>query len=246
VRPRVGSSPAARRRSAAGRAGRFAGVAVVALVAGCTEEQVQLPPEPTPTAVIAPPATETAAAFPQTCSELVDPARFTQIVAAPVGGETTRVYAGPLPSAGRTQRLTCAYGVPGGSEAGEPGAAATPAPAAVSLTLNEYVDADTAAGRLDVTAEAAQSAGEQVVAAPLDEYPGYLLRGDAAVSAVVAADTRTAVATLRRGLVPEAAEPVVLEGLLAAMLGLPGPSPVPGPTPEDDVTDPWATGQPQP
>jgi hypothetical protein len=204
---------------------------VAALAACAAREPVTLPPEPTAAAPAAAP-TPSAFAFPETCDDLVAPAVLSEVVSAAFPGDATRVYAGPLRSAGRTQRLTCSYGVPEGD--GDQ-------PAAVALSLNEYVDAATAAQRQAVTVDAARTAGQQVTEAVLGGQPGHLLRDDATVSAVVAVDDRTIVATLRRGLVPEAAEPVVLDGLAAAMLRLPVPS-VPGGG-EPEATDPWGAAQ---
>ena len=195
-------------------------------------------PDPAPTATA--PATPTAApvvAFPDSCSDLVPTPEVVEVVAAPLPGGTTFVYADAQPDIKRTQRITCGYGVPEAAE-GQP--APTPADPAVEITLNEYEDAQAAAARVDVTLESAAAEGSQISTIPVGTLEGTVLRRPERATLVVRQDARTLVVTVRRGLVPAAAEDVVLTELAGRALGLPttGPATTGAATPGPTVTPP--------
>ncbi len=159
---------------------------------------------PTPQAVTLP-------EFPTDCTALVPTRRVRAIVAAPMPGDTTYVFADALPDIGRTARVTCGYGV---------GAGRGPGPA-VEITVNEYESEAAAQARIDVTLQAAGDAGNTVGELPVGPYEAWTISDRDAVSLVVDAGTRTMVVTLKRGIVERSAEPVVLERLGAEALGLP-------------------------
>lgn len=176
---------------------------------------------------------------PELCGDLATAGELAQILQVPMQGETVRVYNDEfLPDSGRTGRLTCSYGVPE-IPAGQT-APPTPPPVPLEIAVSGYTDAETAAGRIDSTVDGAQAAGAVVTAQAVAGHDGFLLSDAEDVSFVVADDVRTYVVTLRHGLVPAAAEPVVLVNLAAHLLGGgeatatpgetsgPGPGPAPG------------------
>jgi hypothetical protein len=204
---------------------RAVAAAVVVLVggSGCSPAQgdgVDLPlsapstgptfASPSPTST----ATPSGQDVPRTCEELVPTTDLLTVVAVPLQGEGSFVYAGPLPESGRTGRITCGYGAPRQPDGtvGEP---------AVEVTLNGYVDAGTARSRLDTTVAAARTQGQQIEAAELDGRAGFLFGDPAAVTYVGADGARTAVVTVRRGVVADSALRLVLLDLAALCLGLP-------------------------
>ncbi|HEU4491711.1 MAG TPA: hypothetical protein VFR74_12655 [Jiangellales bacterium] len=151
------------------------------------------------------------AVVPQSCDDVASVTRVVEVLGAPLEGSGSFVYAGPLPEAGRTARITCGYGVPEGED---------PVPA-VEITINGYVDAETARGRLDGSVESARSQGDATAAVELDGRPGFVLADAETVSYVVADGARTLVVSLRRGVVSRSAEQLVLLDLAALTLGLP-------------------------
>lgn len=154
------------------------------------------------------------ASVPESCGDLASVTQVVDVLGAPLEGSGTFVYAGPLPESGRTARITCGYGVEPGSE----GQAGTPS---VEITMNGYVDAETARGRLDGSVESARSQGDATAAVELDGRPGFVLADAEDVSYVVADGARTLVVTVRRGVVSTSAERLVLLDLAALALGLP-------------------------
>jgi hypothetical protein len=153
------------------------------------------------------------AVVPESCGELASVTRVVEVLGAPLEGSGSFVYAGPLPESGRTARITCGYGLPdtGGEDA-------IPA---VEITINGYVDVETARGRLDGSVESARSQGDATAGVELDGRPGFVLADAETVSYVVADGARTLVVTLRRGVVSRSAEQLVLLDLAALTLGLP-------------------------
>jgi hypothetical protein len=157
-------------------------------------------------------------AFPESCSDLVPTPTVVEVVGVPLPGQTTFVYADEQPDIQRLQRVTCGYGVPEADPAAAPDAPA-PEPA-VEITLNEYEDADAAADRVEVTLDAAAAEGSQIATTSVGDLEATVLRSATRSTLVVQQDALTAVVTMRRGLVPDAAEPLVLTELAARALGV--------------------------
>lgn len=226
-----------RRHRVPGRALRPAiGVAIaLALVSSATacsnQDDPEVPVVPTPSSSDpsgdgsgGSPSPSVAAAVPEECTDLVSAARLAQIVQVPITGDSRRVYNDDfLPDSGRTGRLTCSYGLPVVAPGATP--PPTPAPPAIEIAVSSYTDAEIAAGRIESTVEAAQAGGGQVSAQPVGGRDGFILADTEDITIVVADGVLTYVATMRRGFVPPAAEPVVLLGLASAMLGVPSPTP---------------------
>jgi hypothetical protein len=169
-------------------------------------------------------AATTSGGVPGQCSEVVPPTAILDAIGVPLDGTAAFVTAGPVPESGRTGRITCEYGIAPGPD-GQPAAK-------VRLSVNGYVDAATAVGRLDENIARAQGQGQQVRALALDGRPGYVLRDAVDVTYLVADADRTVVATMVIGLVPPEAEQVALTEIVSAMLGVqPGAPSTPTPTP---------------
>ncbi|WP_157574405.1 hypothetical protein [Jiangella muralis] len=171
---------------------------------------------------------------PELCSDLASAGEIAQILQVPMQGETVRVYNDEfLPDSGRTGRLTCSYGVPEVPEGTTP--PPTPPPVPLEIAVSGYTEADIAAGRIDSTVDGAQAAGTVVTAQTVAGRDGFLLTDVEDVSFVMADDIRTYVITLLHGVVPAAAEPVVLVNLAAHLLGA---SATGTPTPTGSATAP--------
>jgi hypothetical protein len=203
-------------------------VVTVLLAAGCSTAadpedpatELLFSPDPTaaPTEAASPtPQALTLPDFPTDCTELVPTRRVRTVVAAPMPGDTTYVFADALPDIGRTARVTCGYGV---------GAGRGPGPA-VEITVNDYESDEAAQARIEVTLDAAGDQGNRVQEQPVGPYDGWVISDSGAVSLVVDAGTRTLVITMKRGIVERSAEQVVLERLATEALGLPTETVVP-------------------
>lgn len=222
------------------RTGPAAAAALVLLVlAGCSASEPEVPVVPTPDASTGGDGTEAAGeptpsptsttGVPELCGDLAGAGEIAQILQVPVQGETVRVYNDEfLPDSGRTGRLTCSYGVAEVPEGQTP--PPTPAPVPLEIAVSGYTDAETAAGRIASTVDGAQAAAATVTAQTVDGRDGFLLSDPEDISFVMADDVRTYVITLRHGVVPPAAEPVVLVNLAAHLLGADAATPAPSQT----------------
>lgn len=223
------------------------------LLAGCSNDEPEVPVVPTsgePTdggdsteAGADPTASPTSTTgVPELCTDLASAGDIAQILQVPMQGETVRVYNDEfLPDSGRTGRLSCSYGVPEVVPGTTP--PPTPPPVPLEIAVSGYTDAETAAGRIDSTVDGAQAAAATVTAQPVAGRDGFLLSDATDVSFVVADDIRTYVITLQHGVVPPAAEPVVLVNLAAHLLGgdpaateSPGTTAPPGTTATPDAS----------
>jgi hypothetical protein len=156
-----------------------------------------------------------------------------EVVGVPLPGQTTFVYADEQPDIKRLQRVTCGYGVP---ETDPTAAPATPsAEPAVEITMNEYEDGAAARDRVDVTLDSAAAEGSQIATTAVGTLEASVLRSAERSTLVVRQDARTVVVTLRRGLVPDAAEQLVLTELAARALRVETST---SPTPTPTVTPP--------
>jgi len=197
------------------------------LVTGCSDEGGGIDPfadlpAATPSASMTAGATPTAATgVPEQCDDVISPSAVLDALGVALDGTSSFVTAGPVPSSGRTGRITCNFGV-------APGADGKPA-AKVALTINGYQDADTARSRLDTSISNAQSQGQQVQALDLQGRPGYVVRDPVDISYLLADGDRTVVVTMVLGLVPAEAEQIALTEIATAMVGaapiVPSPSP---------------------
>jgi hypothetical protein len=206
------------------------------LLASCTDQDEPEVPEvprgteqPTDgaeaTEAVDPTADPTDVDVPFECGDLLTAGRVVQIAQTSIEGETRRVYNDEfLESSGRTGRLTCQYGVPTADATASPTPSDEEQVPAVEIAVSSYIDSETAAGRIDATLG---STSRDVDPQTIGGNEGYLLTGDDDVTFIAAEGVRTYVISLRRGLVPEAAEVVVILELAAEMLDVPAPTPTP-------------------
>lgn len=228
-----------------------AAVPLLLLFGGCSNGEPDVPVAPTSGEPTEADSTEAGAeptaspssttGVPELCGDLAGAGDVAQILQVPMQGETVRVYNDEfLPDSGRTGRLTCSYGVPEVPEGQTP--PPTPAPVPLEIAVSGYTDAETAAGRIESTVDSAQAAAATVTAQAVAGRDGFLLSDPEDISFVIADDVRTYVITLRHGVVPAAAEPVVLVNLAGHLLGAePGATTTPGAT-----GTPGATTTPSP
>ncbi|WP_129663128.1 fimbrillin family protein [Phytoactinopolyspora endophytica] len=175
-------------------------------------EAVDATPDPTSTLDV-----------PFECSELMSAGRVVQILQTSLDGETQRVYNEDfLEDSGRTGRLTCRYGAPTGGETASPSPDSEPEAPAVEIAVSSYIDEETAGGRIDATLG---STSRDIEPQTMGGNEGYVLTGQDEVTFIMAEGVRTYVIALRRGVVAEAAELVVMLDLAAEMLGLDAPTP---------------------
>ncbi|HEX6337083.1 MAG TPA: hypothetical protein VFZ85_09020 [Jiangellaceae bacterium] len=210
--------------------------AVVLVGAACSEDDpgeathpmLEDPtPTATPTSTGTPAGAEpTEAAFPQECGQLIPFVRVAEIMAVPMAG-TSRVYQDDFPAdSGRLERLTCSYGTESpdddgdaedgdGDEDAEDGDDREPY---VTIAVSSYTDPGAATVRVDSTVDSARVGGQQVEAMELAGRSGFILRGDETVSYVVADQELTYVVTLRRDVLDDPAEQVVLVTMVEQLL----------------------------
>jgi hypothetical protein len=191
-------------------------------LAGCSTDDGSDPaidllfsPDATPTDSASPSPTPSVAVglpeFPDDCAALVPATDVAAVLAVPLPGDTTFVFADELPDIGRVARVTCGYGV---------GTGRGPGPA-VEITVNEYESQEAAQSRIELTLQAAAERGNEVSEQGVGPYEGWVISDRRDVSLVVDAGERTLVVTVKRGLVDAAAEPVVLTQLAGRALGVP-------------------------
>jgi hypothetical protein len=183
-------------------------------------------PRASATAAAEPSATAVASLppFPRSCDDVVPTDEVVSIVGTGLPGRTTFVFAAEQADIQRVGRVTCGYGVRGARDP------------AVEITVNDYEDVDAAAARIDVTLDAAAQSGDRIQPTSAGGYDATVLSDSDSSTLVLQAQARTLVVTMQRGLVPRAAEPVVLTQLAERVLqvapGVPTPLPTPEPTPE--------------
>lgn len=211
-----------------------AALAAVAFVAAaCSEDEPgeathPLLEDPTPTETVTPTGTPAEAepteqGFPQECGQLIPFVRVAEIVAVPMSG-TSRVYQDDFPAdSGRLERLTCNYGTEPPDNNGEDAddAEAGDAEPYVTIAVSSYTDPGAATVRVESTVDSARIGGQQVEAMEISGRSGFFLRNGETVSYVLADGERTYVVTLRRDVVEEPAEQVVLVTMVEQLLSTP-------------------------
>jgi hypothetical protein len=203
---------------------------------------------PTPTVAAASTSTSVSASpsapvLPAGCSQLLPLGTLERILGFGILGQVNYLKAAPVPQSGRTGRVTCTYGT-------APGAAApttpTPTPTSTSkggakpttsaavplvqVSYITYIDASTAAGRVQTTIEA-DAASAAVSSVSVSGKPAYILIGPTSSELVMSDAARTVVVELSPTLVTSDKAPAALEAIAAAMLRFgqpPSASPSPG------------------
>jgi len=139
--------------------------------------------------------------------------------------------AAPVPVSGRTGRVTCSYGnstgeapvSPTASASGKTTAAAAPAPL-LQVSYITYVDAKTAAARVQTTVEA-DGAAAVVTDVTVSGKPANVLIGSNSSELVMSDGARTIVAVASSTVLTSDKAPAGLEAIAAAMLRFDRPAP---------------------
>ncbi len=208
--------------------------AVAFLAAACSEDDPgeathPLLEDPTSTETQDPTATPVEAepteqGFPEECGQLIPFVRVAEIVSVPMSG-MSRVYQDDFPAdSGRLERLTCNYGteLPDNDD-GEDGDDAEDGDAEpyVTIAVSSYTDPGAATVRVESTVDSARIGGQHVESMEISGRSGFFLRNGETVSYVLADGELTYVVTLRRDVVEEPAEQVVLVTMVEQLLSTP-------------------------
>jgi hypothetical protein len=215
-------------------------------------------PTPTVTVETASPfisASPSGPVLPAGCSALLPLGTLEGILGFGILGTVNYLKAAPVPQSGRTGRVTCTYGTAPGAAAptaptptvtpsatAKPTSSAKPTASAsaaaaplVQVSYITYVDASTAAGRVQTTIEA-DGATAAVSNVSVSGKPAYILIGPTSSELVMSDAARTIVVELSPALVTPDKAPAALEAIAAAMLrfgqspssAAPSASPSPG------------------
>jgi hypothetical protein len=225
-----------------GRLGVHVGIACAAslvVLAGCTTKHYDAAPSPSPSAdptitapaSSAPPVSPSASAaspvLPTACSQLLPLGTLERIVGFGVLGQVNYLRAAPVPKSGRTGRVTCTYGNPAAPVVyGRPSPSPT-GPAVLPLAQASYityVDAKTAAARVQTTVEA-DGATAVVTETTVDGKPANILVGSASSELLMSDGARTIVVVVSAELVNSAKAAAALKAIAESMLAFGRPSP---------------------
>jgi hypothetical protein len=209
------------------------------LLSGCTKKANHPAPTVSPSTSV-PPASSSpsasplasttspaAAVLPTACSQLLPLGALQRILGFGILGQVTYLRAAPVPQSGRTGRVTCGYGAPKALTSGtpSPGATAKPAgPPLVQASYITYVDAKTAAARVQSTVEA-DAANAVVTEATVNGLPANILLGSQSSELVMSDGARTLVVVLQPVVVAADKAPAALKAVAALMLQFGRPSP---------------------
>ncbi len=189
---------------------------------------------PTPTVVAASTsalvsASPSAPVLPAGCSQLLPLGTLESILGFGILGQVNYLRAAPVPQSGRTGRVTCTYGTapgaptvaptaptPTSKTGAKPTASPTPVPL-VQVSYITYIDASTAAGRVQTTIEA-DGTSAAVSNVSVSGKAAFVLIGPTFSELVMADLARTIVVELSPTLVTADKAPGALEGIAAAML----------------------------
>jgi hypothetical protein len=171
-------------------------------VAGCSSGGHRTPPSETPAVSETPTPTATPIedegdnpVLPAGCGELLPRQTVDSALGSHLEGKVTFLNAAPVPGSGRTGRVTCGYGVT--SDA----AGANSAPL-VEVSYITYIDAATAAHRVDLTVANDTKAGSTVTDADVEGIPAFVLTSGTATVLVFAEGSHTFVVKVDASLVP--------------------------------------------
>jgi len=207
---------------------------------------------PTPTVAAASTSTSVSASpsapvLPAGCSQLLPLGTLERILGFGILGQVNYLKAAPVPQSGRTGRVTCTYGTAPGAvtptlasptptvakpTGAKPTGAkpTTPAPVPlVQVSYITYIDASTAAGRVQTSVEA-DGASAAVSTVTVSGKPAYILIGPTFSELLMSDAARTVVVELSPALVTSDKAPAALEAIAAAMLRF-GQSPSTSPSP---------------
>jgi hypothetical protein len=201
------------------------------LAAGCTSHDSNIPtptlssPQSATTTQASPPSAPSSSAPPQPllphgCTQLLPLGAVQQAIGKPLGGQVTYLRAAPVPKSGRTGRVTCDYGVTMTTPSAPAGASATPTPAGrglVEVSYITYVDAKTAAGRIQLTVQH-DSQNATLHPATVAGKKAYVLLGKEWNELVMADGASTYVIVMDPSVLPADRAPSALQVMAEAMV----------------------------
>lgn len=204
---------------------------VVVLAGACTSHASKIPtptlssPQPPPTSTSASPVPPSSSGppepvLPQGCSQLLPLGTLQQAIGKPLGGQVTYLRAAPVPQSGRTGRVTCDYGVTVAAPSAPAGASATPTPAGpglVQVSYITYVDAKTAADRVQLTVQHDSQAATLHDAAVAGKK-AYVLLGKDSNELLMADGASTYVVVMVPSVLPADRAPAALQAMAEAMV----------------------------
>jgi hypothetical protein len=155
---------------------RFVGVATVLAVAGVLVAACSFasPPLDTPaiptftTSTTPPPVTRGKRPVPKACASVVSRQEVEIAVGKQLNGESQEIVGVPQPSIGRTARLDCYYGIPGGKSRDS---------ASVMIGIATYKDDQSAQERLSSSVQAEQNDGAKAMDVKIGPDNGVILSG---------------------------------------------------------------------
>ena len=216
---------------------------VVVLAGACTSHGSDIPtptlssPQPPTTALTSPlapsPSGPPEPLLPQGCSQLLPLGTIQQAIGKPLGGQVTYLRAAAVPKSGRTGRVTCDYGVTATAPSAPAGASASASPAGhglIEVSYITYVDAKTAAERVQLTVQH-DSQNATLHDATVTGKKAYVLLGKEWNELVMADGASTYVVEMDPSVLPADRAPAALQAMAEAMvkaaagLGAPASSP---------------------
>jgi hypothetical protein len=216
---------------------------VMVCVTGCTTSTKSNPPTPVVSHLAAstsppPVASQTAPVasgagasgspsapvLPAGCSQLLPLGTLEKILGFGILGQVNYLKAAPVPQSGRTGRVTCSYGnstgeipvSPTASPSGKVTASPAPAPL-LQVSYITYVDAKTAAARVQTTVEA-DGASAVVTDVTVNGKPANVLIGSRSSELVMSDGARTIVVVASAVVLTPDKAPAGLESIAEAML----------------------------
>jgi hypothetical protein len=183
-------------------------------------------------------ASPSAAVLPSGCSQLLPLGTLESILGFGILGDVNYLKAAPVPQSGRTGRVTCSYGTttgvvtppPSPSRSASAKATAPPQAAPPSSLLQisyiTYVDAKTAAARVQTTVEA-DGASAVVTDVTVSGKPANVLIGPTSSELLMSDGARTIVVVASSTVLTPDKAPAGLESIATAMLRFDRPTPSP-------------------
>jgi hypothetical protein len=220
------------------------GIALAVGVAGCTTTTTATPPAPvtgqsvapttaspaaSPTAAVASGSSSPSApVLPAGCSQLLPLGTLEKILGFGILGQVNYLKAAPVPQSGRTGRVTCSYGNSTGelpvSPTASPSGKTTASAPLLQVSYITYVDAKTAAARVQTTVDA-DGASAVVTDVTVGGKPANVLIGSSSSELVMSDGARTIVAVASSTVLTPDKAPAGLEAIAAAMLRFDRPVP---------------------
>ncbi len=149
--------------------------------------------------------------LPANCGALLPVTDLDPALGVGLPGSVSYIRGEPLPGIGRTDRITCGYGIVIGPDGNAQ-------PPLLEVSIASYTDEAAAADRIDVTTVDRQTAGDRVESTEVQGLPAVMLTGVAGTTLVFADGTWTYSLTLLAAVVPPEQMPTRLTAVAEAVL----------------------------